>query len=148
MESEIDVNLERQFCKNGALATAGARFFGSRGPNLEAKVYQKSITTWSSRWNACWHRFLSDVGGFLEPNCEAKSTKNPPKKVSTKMMQQKKTARNLEKWSRRSAIWLSGRSALAGTRATRRGGRVGRGTGKKTCVCDLTRRRPEAWRIS
>ena len=43
---------------------------------------------------------------------------------------------------------LGGGSTPAGTRPRRRWGegREG-GTGKKTCVCDLTRRRPEARRI-
>ena len=105
----------------------------------------------------------------VEKQNQAKIDRKSIQKGIEKKMR-KGRARNSEKWSRRSAIrlgvgsawarrgldvgstWarrgLDVGSAPAGTRARRRWGegREG-GTGKKTCICDLTRRRPEARRI-
>ena len=98
--------------------------------------------------------FWSHVGKQNRAKIDRKSIQ---KGIEKKM--RKGRARNSEKWSRRSAIrlgvgsaWarrgLGVGSAPAGTRARRRWGegREG-GTGKKTCICDLTRRRPEARQI-
>ena len=91
---------------------------------------------------------------MLGSKIEQKSIENQSKKAPKKRCE--KEGREIRKngrgaplsgstWARRG---LDVGSAPAGTRARRRWGegREG-GTGKKTCICDLTRRRPEAWRI-
>ena len=76
--------LEGGFFKNRALAAAGAGFFRIRGSKLAAKIDQKTINTWSPRWNASWYRFLMDFGGYLEANWVGKSIKNRSKAASKK----------------------------------------------------------------
>ena len=46
---------------------------------MEAKIDQKSIKKWSRKWNASWHRFLIDFGGFRGPSWGGKSIKNRSK---------------------------------------------------------------------
>ena len=106
------------------------------------------------RWDASRHRSFSDFGQFLEPCWAANRAKINPKRYRKNDAKRKgakfgkmvaalryPARRGLgvgSTWARRG---LGVGSAPAGTRARRRWG------GKKTCICDLTRRRPEARRI-
>ena len=51
---------------------------------MGAKIDQKLMQKSSPRWNASWHRFLSDFDGFLVPSWEGKAIKNRSKKASKK----------------------------------------------------------------
>ena len=51
---------------------------------MGAQIDQKSIPKWSPRWNASWHRFLSDFGGLWEPSWDAKSSQDRSKMASKK----------------------------------------------------------------
>ena len=84
MGSQIDGNFERRFLIIRAPAQTGARKIKILGWKLGAKICQKWIKKRSPRWDASWHRFFSDFGGFLEPCWEAKSSKHRSKKASKK----------------------------------------------------------------
>ena len=89
------------FLKNRTLAAAGARFFRFGGSKLEVKTDQKM----ESRWEASWHRFLLDFGGFLEASWEGKWSQDRPKKASKKRWKNGRRRDGQKVATRRSKEW-------------------------------------------
>ena len=71
------------FWKKLVFPKENQRFWGFRGSKLEVKIDEKSIKKWSQDGKASWHRFLMDLGGFLEASWEGKWSQDRDGKVDS-----------------------------------------------------------------